>query len=98
MHVVLGVRRHVEVEDVTHILDVEAARGDVAADQQPQLALPEAIQYLGPLRLRQITVQRVTPRGLRAIGQSVIDLATAEGLRAHAESIAVRLSGKRAGS
>jgi histidinol dehydrogenase len=36
-------------------------------------------------------VQRLTRAGLRGIGQSVIDLATAEGLHAHAESIAVRL-------
>jgi histidinol dehydrogenase len=36
-------------------------------------------------------VQRLTSRGLKTIGQSVIDLAMAEGLRAHADSIAVRL-------
>lgn len=41
--------------------------------------------------VRQITVQRLTRKGLEQIGPAVIDLATAEGLMAHAESIAVRL-------
>jgi histidinol dehydrogenase len=41
--------------------------------------------------VRQITVQRLTQKGLEQIGPTVIDLATAEGLIAHAESIAVRL-------
>ena len=40
--------------------------------------------------VRQITVQRLTERGLRGIADSVIDLANAEGLQAHAASIAVR--------
>ena len=41
--------------------------------------------------VRQITVQRVTRPGLRAIGNTVMTLATAEGLRGHAASIAVRM-------
>jgi histidinol dehydrogenase len=41
--------------------------------------------------VRQITVQRVTKKGLAAVGPSVITLALAEGLVAHAASIAVRL-------
>jgi histidinol dehydrogenase len=41
--------------------------------------------------VRQITVQRVTRAGLQGIGRTVIDLATAEGLSAHAASVAVRL-------
>jgi histidinol dehydrogenase len=41
--------------------------------------------------VRQVTVQRVTRAGLRRIGPSVVALAYAEGLTAHAESIAVRL-------
>jgi histidinol dehydrogenase len=43
--------------------------------------------------VRQITVQRLTEAGLRRIGQTVIDLAQAEGLSAHAESVAVRIRG-----
>ena len=42
---------------------------------------------------RTFTVQRLTKRGLRAIGSSVITLAHAEGLRAHARSIEIRLKG-----
>jgi histidinol dehydrogenase len=41
--------------------------------------------------VRQITVQRVTRQGLNGIGPSVVTLALAEGLVAHAASIAVRL-------
>jgi histidinol dehydrogenase len=41
--------------------------------------------------VRQITVQRVTRQGLSRIGGSVIALANAEGLTAHAGSIALRL-------
>ena len=43
--------------------------------------------------VRQITVQRLTKQGLLAIGPSVMTLALAEGLVAHAASIAVRLHG-----
>ncbi|MBI4263761.1 MAG: histidinol dehydrogenase [Acidobacteria bacterium] len=43
--------------------------------------------------VRQITVQRLTPAGLRGIGEVVDALARAEGLEAHAESIAVRING-----
>src|SRR4029450_2600606 len=46
--------------------------------------------------VRQITVQRVTPRGLSRIGPSVVALANAEGLSGHAESIAIRLRGAQA--
>ena len=43
--------------------------------------------------VRQITVQRLTPRGLRRIGPSVVALARAEGLEGHARSIEIRLNG-----
>ena len=42
--------------------------------------------------VRQVTVQRVTPQGLRRIGGPVRTLATAEGLNAHADSIAIRVT------
>jgi histidinol dehydrogenase len=42
--------------------------------------------------VRQVTVQRLTEAGLRRIGPTVIDLANAEGLSAHANSIAIRLA------
>jgi histidinol dehydrogenase len=41
--------------------------------------------------VKQVTVQRVTKAGLRRIGPSVVTLARAEGLGAHAESVATRL-------
>jgi histidinol dehydrogenase len=41
--------------------------------------------------VRQVTVQRVTKAGLGRIGPTVIALAQAEGLSAHAESVATRL-------
>jgi len=43
--------------------------------------------------VRQITVQRLTAKGLRDIGSSVIALARAEGLEGHARSIEIRLNG-----
>jgi histidinol dehydrogenase len=42
--------------------------------------------------VRQITVQRVTPHGLTRIGGTVMTLAAAEGLKAHADSIAIRVT------
>ena len=44
--------------------------------------------------VRQITVQRLTKKGLERLGPSVINLATAEGLDAHARSITRRLRGR----
>ena len=41
--------------------------------------------------VRQVTVQRLTKQGLHKIGNSVVALAYAEGLTAHAESVALRL-------
>jgi len=45
--------------------------------------------------VRQVTVQRVTRRGLATIGPSVVTLARAEGLEAHAASVALRLKDMR---
>jgi histidinol dehydrogenase len=73
--------------------------GDYAIGSNHVLPTAGAARVRGGLSgadfVRQITVQRLTSRGLRALGQSVIDLATAEGLHAHADSIAVRLAGPR---
>jgi histidinol dehydrogenase len=74
--------------------------GDYAIGSNHVLPTAGAARVRGGLSaadfVRQITVQRVTQQGLRRIGPAVIDLATAEGLTAHAESIAVRL--RRGGS
>jgi histidinol dehydrogenase len=45
--------------------------------------------------VRQFTVQRMSRAGLVRIGPSVVALAEAEGLAAHAASIAVRLGRRR---
>jgi histidinol dehydrogenase len=45
--------------------------------------------------VRQITVQRLTASGLNRIGQAVVDLANAEGLAAHAASVALRMKEPR---
>jgi histidinol dehydrogenase len=69
--------------------------GDYAIGSNHVLPTAGAARVRGGLSaadfVRQITVQRLTRQGLQRIGQSVIDLATAEGLTGHAESIAVRL-------
>jgi histidinol dehydrogenase len=69
--------------------------GDYAIGSNHVLPTAGAARVRGGLSaadfVRQITVQRVTERGLRALGPTVIELARAEGLTAHAESIAVRM-------
>jgi histidinol dehydrogenase len=69
--------------------------GDYAIGSNHVLPTAGAARVRGGLSaadfVRQITVQRLTQKGLKQIGPAVIDLATAEGLMAHAESIAVRL-------
>jgi histidinol dehydrogenase len=69
--------------------------GDYAIGSNHVLPTAGAARVRGGLSaadfVRQITVQRVTRAGLAQIGNSVIDLARAEGLHAHAESITVRL-------
>jgi histidinol dehydrogenase len=70
--------------------------GDYAIGSNHVLPTSGAARVRGGLSaadfVRQITVQRLTRAGLTRIGGSVIDLATAEGLTAHAGSIAVRLN------
>jgi histidinol dehydrogenase len=69
--------------------------GDYAIGSNHVLPTAGAARVRGGLSgadfVRQITVQRVTPRGLSQIGPSVVALAQAEGLTAHAESVATRL-------
>jgi histidinol dehydrogenase len=69
--------------------------GDYAIGSNHVLPTAGAARVRGGLSaadfVRQITVQRLTRQGLKTIGPAVIDLATAEGLTAHAQSIAVRL-------
>jgi len=73
--------------------------GDYAIGSNHVLPTAGAARVRGGLSaadfVRQVTVQRLTRAGLSRLGGSVIDLAKAEGLEAHAESIAVRLGGRR---
>jgi histidinol dehydrogenase len=69
--------------------------GDYAIGSNHVLPTAGAARVRGGLSaadfVRQITVQRVTRQGLINIGPSVVTLAQAEGLTAHAASVAVRL-------
>ena len=55
--VILGMDRHVEVEDVAHARDVEAPGGDVRCDQELQLAITELAEDLHPELLVEVAVQ-----------------------------------------
>jgi histidinol dehydrogenase len=69
--------------------------GDYAIGSSHVLPTAGAARARGGLSaadfVRQITVQRVTQAGLRRIGDTVMTLATAEGLHGHATSIGVRV-------
>ena len=74
--------------------------GDYAIGSNHVLPTAGAARVRGGLSgadfVRQITIQRLTSKGLRGIGPSVIELARAEGLEGHARSIEIRLSGSPA--
>jgi len=69
--------------------------GDYAIGSNHVLPTAGAARVRGGLSaadfVRQITVQRLTAPGLKRIGRSVVDLANAEGLSAHAASVAIRM-------
>ena len=75
--------------------------GDYAIGSNHVLPTAGAARVRGGLSaadfVRQITVQRLTEKGLRGIGESVMELARAEGLQGHARSIEIRLAVRRAG-
>jgi hypothetical protein len=54
--VVLRHRRHIEIDDVTQLLDVDPARGDVGRHQHAILAARNPAQRFGPLRLGPVAV------------------------------------------
>jgi hypothetical protein len=81
MDVVFGIAWNIEVEDVTHVVDIEAARGYVATHQKPDVALPKAVQHLRALRLREIAVQQPRIEAVtdqRSVEHTHIALAIAE--------------------
>jgi histidinol dehydrogenase len=69
--------------------------GDYAIGSNHVLPTSGAARVRGGLSaadfVKQVTVQRLTRAGLARIGSSVTALAFAEGLTAHAESVAIRL-------
>ena len=72
--------------------------GDYAIGSNHVLPTAGAARVRGGLSaadfVRQITVQRLTSKGLRGIGPSVVALARAEGLEGHAKSIEIRMRNK----
>jgi len=72
------------------------AAGDYATGSNHVLPTSGAARFRGGLSaadfVRVMAVQRVTRSGLQRLAPTIIPLARAEGLRAHAESIEVRLS------
>jgi histidinol dehydrogenase len=99
---------HLVVDDETQARQVRCAgsvfvgpwsaqvAGDYALGSNHVLPTAGAARVRGGLSaadfVRQITVQRVTRAGLRRAGSTVMSLAKAEGLHAHARSIAVRVT------
>jgi len=73
--------------------------GDYAIGSNHVLPTAGAARVRGGLSagdfVRQITVQRLTPKGLRSIAPSVIALARAEGLEGHARSIEIRFADRK---
>ena len=76
--------------------------GDYAIGSNHVLPTAGAARVRGGLSaadfVRQITVQRLTRNGLAHIANSVIALATAEGLRGHAASVDIRRRNSKVGS
>ena len=72
------------------------AAGDYATGSNHVLPTAGASRFRGGLHaadfVRLMAVQRLTQEGLRRIAPAVVPLARAEGLRAHAESVEVRLA------
>jgi histidinol dehydrogenase len=71
------------------------AAGDYATGSNHVLPTAGAARFRGGLSaadfVRVMSVQRLTAAGLARLAPTIVPLATAEGLRAHAESIQVRL-------
>jgi len=73
--------------------------GDYAVGSNHVLPTAGAARYRGGLNaadfVKLVSVQRVSERGLRAIGNTITTLARAEGLEGHARSIEARTGGRR---
>src|SRR5215213_5634369 len=81
MDIVLGMVRHVEIEDVAHRRNVEAARGDVARDEERHLAGAERVERRHAGALIEVAVQcrdREAVRRERTVQGRDLALAVAE--------------------
>ena len=80
MDVRVGVGRHVEVDDVRDVLDVEPARGDVRRDEDVERAVPEAAHdpVAGLLGQPAVEGSGVVAPGAQRLGQ-VVHLAAGPG-------------------
>src|SRR5262245_22096360 len=58
MHVIVGMVRHVEIEDVADVRNVETARRDVRRDQEAHVALAEGVERRHALGLAHVAMQR----------------------------------------
>lgn len=74
--------------------------GDYASGPNHVLPTGGSARFRGGLSvgdfLKVITVQEISRVGLRKLGPSVVRLAEAEGLKAHAQAVKVRMEGNRA--
>lgn len=70
MHIVLGVLRQVEVDDVGDAVDVQPAARDVGGDENRQLAVAEVVQDLEPLGLHDVSGETA---GGEAVPAQVLD-------------------------
>jgi histidinol dehydrogenase len=77
------------------------AAGDYATGSNHVLPTAGAARFRGGLSaadfVRVMSVQRVTREGLARLAPTILPLAHAEGLEAHAESVAVRLQKRISG-
>jgi len=54
MHIVLGIVRQIEVEDMAHVGNMQTARRDIGGDQHGNPALVKVAHHLEPLVLRHV--------------------------------------------
>jgi histidinol dehydrogenase len=75
------------------------AAGDYATGSNHVLPTAGAARFRGGLSaadfVRVMSVQRISKAGLAGLADTILPLARAEGLRAHAESIEIRLTPSR---
>jgi histidinol dehydrogenase len=101
-HLILALREprawlaHVEAAGSVFLGDWSAeALGDYCSGTNHVLPTGGAARFTGGLAVASfqiaMTVQEVTPQGLAAIGPCAVELASAEGLDAHREAVALRL-------